>query len=56
MEFRTAVNLSEPPAADDLPLTRKVADAERLTERENPPDQLMLCHNTIKMCPQGGHT
>ena len=24
----------EPPAADDLPLTRKVADAERLTERE----------------------
>ena len=34
VEFCTAVNLSEPPAADDLPLTGKVADAERLTERE----------------------
>ncbi len=33
-EFRTLANESEPPAADDLPLTGKVADAERLTERE----------------------
>ncbi len=28
MEFRAASNLSEPPAADDLPLTGKVAATE----------------------------